>query len=130
MFLSKIILLSHPVFSIEDFICSELKVAYSDYTKQINLARIPHLKEKIATMAMQLDEYDSIKDLGDSKESEKVNLKMQFDDTINKLEDEKEKINEKANLLYNKWLELKQIRINQRYSSTNVTLKVMKFPVR
>ena len=131
IFFSKIVLLSHPIFCEEDYICAELKLAYSEYTKQINRAYIPHLKEKISTMAIQLDEFDSIKDPGFAKESEKVNLKMQFDEAINKLEEEKEKINEKANLLYNKWLELKKIRQNNNNSaSTNVTLKVMKFPVR
>ena len=130
MLFSKIVLLSHPVFSKEDYACAELKVAYSEYFKRINRALIPHLKERLRTMAMQLEEYDSIKDLGDAKESERNNLKMQINYTVRKFEEEKEIINEKANFLYSKWLELKAIRTEQKYASTHMTLKVMKFPVR
>ncbi len=130
IFINKIMILAHPVFIEEDYACAELKIAYNEYYKQINRALIPHLKLKIETMAIQLDEYNAIKYSGEAKENEKANLRMQFEDTKNKLEKEKDNINEKANFMYNKWLELKGIREKNKFASTNVTLKVMRFPVK
>ena len=57
-------------------------------------------------------------------------MKILVKDSIDFLYESKKTINIKANLLYNKWIELKNLRATQKYSNSNLRLNVLKFPAR
>jgi hypothetical protein len=54
-------------------------------------------------------------------------MKIFLDETSKLLSKEKKVINQKANLLYNKWLDLKKIRRDQGYTGTPIKLNVIRF---
>ena len=55
-------------------------------------------------------------------------MKVFINETMEYLNKEKNKLNEKANILYKTWLSLKKLRERQKYQSTNVKLTVLRFP--
>lgn len=96
----------------------------------MNKLQMPFIKERISTINLRLDELRKEKELSDAQKLEMKNMKILVQDSIDFLFESKKKINIKANLLYNKWLELKNLRISQKYSNTNIRLNVLRFPAR
>jgi len=130
LFLSKIILKNHSIFNIEDKLCSELKEIYNDYYQEMNKLQLPYIKEKINIINKRLDEYRKEKEQTEAQKLEIKNMKILVQEAIDFLNESKKIINLKANQLYNKWLEIKNLRIVQKYSSSNVQVNVIKFPSR
>jgi hypothetical protein len=128
LFISKIFFKYHPLFIEEDILCSELRESYKDYYKLMNSINIPYIKEKIMIISKRLDEYSQVKDPSEAIKLEIKNMKMFVKDSMDSLEKSKKSLNEKANLLYNKWLELKMLRERQKYQSTSLKLNVIRFP--
>ena len=76
---------------------------------------------------MKLDSYNNIHQLNDAQEIEIKNMKIFLDETSKLLVKEKKIINQKANLLYNKWLDLKKIRREQGFTGNPLKLNVIRF---
>lgn len=96
----------------------------------MNKLQLPYIKEKINTINRRLDEFRKEKNQTESQKLESKNLKIHAQDAIEYLNDSKKAINKKANILYNKWLEIKNIRTKQKYTGSNLRLNVLKFPSR
>ena len=128
IFISKLFFKFHPYFSDEDILCSEMREYYRDFYQEMNKLQIPYLKDKILTITKQLDEYSQYKEPSESIKLETKYMKIFVQEAMKFLEDGKKNLNIKANLLYNKWLELKNLRDMQKYKSTNLRLNVLKFP--
>ena len=125
--ISKIIFKKHPIFSQEDVLCSEVKQLHKEYYKHMNRLNVPYLKEKITTIQKKMDEYSKIVEVTDAMKIEKKNMKIFLEEAITYLAEEKRLLNEKGNNLYNKWLELKNLRKNQGYTNTKLKLNVIRF---
>ena len=125
--IGKIIFRNHPCFSEEDKLASELVQLHKDFYSTLNLLNIPYLKRKRNNIQMKLDSYKNIHQLSEAQEIEIKNMAIFLDETSKLLAKEKKIINEKANLLYNKWLDLKDKRRTQGYSGTTVKLNVIRF---
>lgn len=125
--ISKIIFTFHPVFSEEEKLCSELKELHREFYKHMNSLNIPYLKDKITTITQKMEEYSKIKVLSDAMNVEMKNMRIFLNEATDFLIDEKKILNEKANKLYNKWLELKRLREAQKYQSTRTKLNVIRF---
>jgi hypothetical protein len=127
MFLSKIILRDHQLFSQEDRLATEIKVLHREYYQIMNKLQIPHLKEKMQIIMTQLEIYERDKNKTEEIQQEIKYIQMFMAETGKYLEEEKTKLNKLANELYNKWLELKRIRDIQKYQSNTLKLNVLKF---
>ena len=125
--IGKIIFRNHPCFSEEDKLASDLVQLHKDFYSTLNLLNIPYLKRKRNNIQMKLDSYKNIHQLSEAQEIEIKNMAIFLDETAKLLAEEKKIINEKANLLYNKWLDLKDKRRAQGYSGTTVKLNVIRF---
>jgi coiled-coil and C2 domain-containing protein 2A len=91
------------------------------------MLNIPYLKKKRKNIQMKLDSYNNIHQLNDAQEIEIKNMKIFLDETSKLLNKEKKIINQKANLLYNKWLDLKKIRREQGFIGNPLKLNVIRF---
>ncbi len=125
--ISKIIFRYHPMFSQEDVLCSQVRDLHRDYYNHMNRLNVPYLKEKIATIQNKMDEYSRSVEQTDSMKVEMKNMKIFLDESTTFLAQEKKLLNDKANDLYNKWLELKRLRENQGYQNTKLQLNVIRF---
>ena len=125
--IGKIIFRSHPLFSEEDNAASQVKQLHKDFYTTLNMLNIPYLKEKRSNIQMKLDSYNNIHQLNDAQEIEIKNMKIFLDETSKLLVKEKKIINQKANLLYNKWLDLKKIRREQGFTGNPLKLNVIRF---
>jgi hypothetical protein len=94
----------------------------------MNKLQMPFIKERIKTINTRLDELRKEREQSDAQKLEMKNMKTLVQDSIDFLYQSKKRINMKANVLYNKWLELKNLRISQKYSDSNLRLNVLKFP--
>ena len=111
--IGKIIFRSHPMFSDEDMAASQVINLHKDFYSTLNMLNIPYLKKKRKNIQMKLDSYNNIHQLNDAQEIEIKNMKIFLDETSKLLNKEKKIINQKANLLYNKWLDLKKYEGNK-----------------
>ena len=125
--IGKIIFRNHPCFSEEDKLASELVQLHKDFYSTLNLLNIPYLKRKRNNIQMKLDSYNNIHQLSEAQEIEIKNMAIFLDETAKLLAEEKKIVNDKANLLYNKWLDLKEKRRTQGYSLTPIKLNVIRF---
>ena len=125
--IGKIIFRSHPMFSDEDMAASQVINLHKDFYSTLNMLNIPYLKKKRKNIQMKLDSYNNIHQLNDAQEIEIKNMKIFLDETSKLLNKEKKIINQKANLLYNKWLDLKKIRREQGFIGNPLKLNVIRF---
>ena len=125
--IGKIIFRSHPMFSDEDMAASQVIYLHKDFYSTLNMLNIPYLKKKRKNIQMKLDSYNNIHQLNDAQEIEIKNMKIFLDETSKLLNKEKKIINQKANLLYNKWLDLKKIRREQGFIGNPLKLNVIRF---
>ena len=125
--IGKIIFRSHPLFSEEDNAASQVKQLHKEFYTTLNMLNIPYLKKKRKNIQMKLDSYNNIHQLNDAQEIEIKNMKIFLDETSKLLNKEKKIINQKANLLYNKWLDLKKIRREQGFIGNPLKLNVIRF---
>ena len=125
--IGKIIFRNLPIFSEEDRAVSQLKFLYKDFYSTLNMLNIPYLIKKRNNIQMKLDSYNNIHQLNDAQEIEIKNMKIFLNETSKLLAQEKKIINQKANLLYNKWLDLKKIRRDQNYRGSAIKLNVIRF---
>ena len=125
--IGKIIFRSHPMFSDEDMAVSQVINLHKDFYSTLNMLNIPYLKKKRKNIQMKLDSYNNIHQLNDAQEIEIKNMKIFLDETSKLLNKEKKIINQKANLLYNKWLDLKKIRREQGFIGNPLKLNVIRF---
>ena len=125
--IGKIIFRSHPMFSEEDSAVSQVVYLHKDFYSTLNLLNIPYLKKKRKNIQMKLDSYNNIHQLNDAQEIEIKNMKIFLDETSKLLTKEKKIINQKANSLYNKWLDLKKIRRDQGFTGNPLKLNVIRF---
>ena len=125
--IGKIIFRSHPMFSDEDMAASQVINLHKDFYSTLNMLNIPYLKKKRKNIQMKLDSYNNIHQLNDAQEIEIKNMKIFLDETSKLLVKEKKIINQKANLLYNKWLDLKKIRREQGFIGNPLKLNVIRF---
>jgi len=130
LYISKIIFATHPIFNLEDKLCTELRELYNEYYMEMNKLQLSYIKEKISIINKRLDEYRRQKEQTEAQKLEIKNMKILVHETIDYLNESKKIINLKANILYSKWLEIKNLRILQKFSSTNLRLNVIKFPSR
>ena len=105
-----------------------MKEAYKSYYTEMNQLFIPYLKQKIDSITAELDIYSKIRNPSEAVKEEIRNMRIFLEETLQIMEKRKKNLNEKANELYNKWLELKNIRTKQVYQSTNIRLNVLRFP--
>lgn len=125
----KIILYGYPeYFSPEDVLSIELKELFKEWERRTSLALIPFYMERLKFMEDEQykRERDGMNPLK-SKEDDEF-LKRNIEETMRKLEQEKREIQEVADQLYRKWKEIKVIRKENNYSSTNIMVKVHKNP--
>jgi hypothetical protein len=127
MFLSRIILKDHQLFSDEDRLASIIKDLHREYYEIMNKLQIPHLKDKMSIILQQLEIYENEPVKSDEIKQEIKYIKMFMAETAKYLEEEKANLNRIANEMYNKWLELKRIRDQQKYQSNTLKLNVLKF---
>ena len=125
--IGKIIFRNHPCFSEEDKLASELVQLHKDFYSTLNLLNIPYLIRKRNNIQMKLDSYNNIHQLSEAQEIEIKNMKIFLKETGKLLAQEKQIINNKANLLYTKWDDLKNKRRAQGFSGTTVKLNVIRF---
>ena len=125
--IGKIIFRSLPMFSDEDMAASQVINLHKDFYSTLNMLNIPYLKKKRKNIQMKLDSYNNIHQLNDAQEIEIKNMKIFLDETSKLLNKEKKIINQKANLLYNKWLDLKKIRREQGFIGNPLKLNVIRF---
>jgi len=125
--IGKIIFRSHPMFSDEDMAASQVINLHKDFYSTLNMLNIPYLKKKRKNIQIKLDSYNNIHQLNDAQEIEIKNMKIFLDETSKLLNKEKKIINQKANLLYNKWLDLKKIRREQGFIGNPLKLNVIRF---
>ena len=125
--IGKIMFRSHPMFSEEDSAVSQLIYLHKDFYSTLNMLNIPYLKKKRKNIQLKLDSYNNIHQLNEAQEIEIKNMKIFLDETSKLLAKEKKIINQKANLLYNKWLDLKKIRRDQGFTGNPIKLNVIRF---
>ena len=125
--IGKIIFRNHPCFSEEDKLTSELVQLHKDFYSTLNLLNIPYLIKKRNNIQMKLDSYHNIHQLNEAQEIEIKNMEIFLRETGKLLAEEKQILNNKARLLYNKWEDLKNKRKSQGYNGTKVKLNVIRF---
>ena len=125
--IGKIIFRNLPIFSEEDKLASDLVQLHKEFYSTLNMLNIPYLMKKRNNIQSKLDSYNNIHQLSEAQEIEIKNMAIFLDETSKLLAEEKKVINEKANRLYNKWLELKDKRRAQGYKGTSVKLNVIRF---
>ena len=125
--IGKIIFNCHPCFSEEDIIAHEVIKLHKDFYETMNNLHIPYLKEKIKSITIKLDSYNNIHEKTDLQETEIKNMNIFLTQAAQLLREEKQIINNKANALYNKWLDLKTIRRTQGYQNTTLKLNIIRF---
>ena len=127
LIISKVIFTKHPVFNKEEQLNAELRELHRDYYKHMNMLNIPYLKDKIITIGSKLDDYARKKLPTEAEKVEIKNMRIFLNEATEYLQKEKTILNQKANALYDKWLELKRLRIDQKYQSTRSKLSVIRF---
>ena len=125
--IGKIIFRNLPIFSEEDKLASDLVQLHKEFYSTLNMLNIPYLIKKRNNIQSKLDSYNNIHQLSEAQEIEIKNMAIFLDEASKLLAEEKKVINEKANRLYNKWLELKDKRRAQGYKGTSVKLNVIRF---
>ena len=125
--IGKIIFRNHPCFSEEEKLASELVQLHKDFYSTLNLLNIPYLIKKRNNIQMKLDSYHNIHQLNEAQEIEIKNMEIFLTETGKLLAEEKQILNNKARLLYNKWEDLKNKRKSQGYNGTKVKLNVIRF---
>jgi len=114
-------------FSEEDKLASDLVKLHKDFYYTLNMLNIPYLIKKRSNIQLKLDSYNNIHQLNEAQEIEIKNMAIFLEETSKLLAEEKKVLNEKANRLYNKWLEIKDKRRAQGYKGTTVKLNVIRF---
>jgi hypothetical protein len=127
MFLSRIMLRDHQLFTQEDRLAGEIKDLHREYYTVMNKLQIPHLKEKLQIIMTQLEIYEREQNKTEEIQQEIKYIRMFMAETGKFLEEEKSRLNRLANEMYDKWLELKRIRDQQKYQSNTLKLNVLKF---
>jgi hypothetical protein len=127
IYINKLQFSNHPLFNDEDKICAEVKRLYRVFYEEMNMLRIPYLKEKLSVILKQYQIYEKEKNPNPALLQEMKYIQMFISETKTFLEEAKEKLNAKANLLYSTWLRLKKLRDDQKFQSTNLKLSVLKF---
>ena len=125
--IGKIIFRNLPIFSEEDKLASDLVKLHKEFYSTLNMLNIPYLIKKRNNIQLKLDSYNNIHQLNEAQEIEIKNMAIFLDEASKLLAEEKKVINEKANRLYNKWLELKDKRRIQGYKGTSVKLNIIRF---
>lgn len=121
----KIILQSYPeYFSLEDRYCIELKELFKEWERRTSLALIPFYMERLRFM--EDEQYKREREGANPMRSRDDDefLRKNIEETQRKLEQEKREIQDCADALYKKWLQIKEVRDKNEYSSTNVKLMV------
>jgi len=95
---------------------------------EMNQLVIPFLKQKIDSITKELEAYSKIRNPSEAIKEEIRNMRIFVDESLYFLDEKKKLLNEKGNELYNRWLELKNIRTKQVFQSTNVKLNILRFP--
>ncbi|CAG9318052.1 unnamed protein product [Blepharisma stoltei] len=129
----------HPLFSQEDILASQLQEMFYDYEKRVTLCLVDHLQDRLDSLQGQLAHKEEMlrvyMQAPSTTQQEKNKLMLQeveilkkhFEDAQKKLNDEKAAIQKEAEALYNKWVELKQLREKQTFVSTSVKLGVREY---
>ena len=125
--IGKVIFRNLPIFSEEDKLASDLVKLHKDFYYTLNMLNIPYLIKKRSNIQLKLDSYNNIHQLNEAQEIEIKNMAIFLEETSKLLAEEKKVLNEKANRLYNKWLEIKDKRRAQGYKGTTVKLNVIRF---
>ena len=130
IFISSILLEDHPFMSEEYKLNFKLKRLYNEFYEQLNLQKVKYYRNSIEKIKEQLDYYEN--ELLNKKENESILneikcLNLLLSESNKLLEKEKCFLNDLSKDLYNSWLELKRLRINQGFSSTTNKLSVLKF---
>ena len=125
--IGKIIFRNLPIFSEEDKLASELVQLHKEFYSTLNMLNIPYLIKKRNHIQLKLDSYNNIHQLNEAQEIEIKNMTIFLDEASKLLAEEKKIVNEKANKLYNKWIDLKEKRRVQGYKGTSIKLNVVRF---
>ena len=115
IFISKINFSQHPLFSEEDALAAQMLLLHKEFYVEMNQLQIPHLIDKVTTLTKQLDELKEIINPSEAIKTEIKNMRTFSEDTMTFLIKKKEILNKKANQLYSKWLELKNLRKAQGF---------------
>lgn len=124
IFIGKLYIDSHALFSEEDKVASKLKSQMRKYRDKVDKSLIPHYLEVLQEQSQASDELqkDEFKKLGDL-----TLIHKQIEETKAKLTQEKSELNDCMQDVYSTWKKLKEMRIRQGYNSTPVELKVQEY---
>jgi hypothetical protein len=121
----KIILNSYPqFFSEEDKLALTLKDLYKEWERRTSLALIPFYIERLKFM--EDERYKRNREGTFIPGEDTEFLLKNISETDRKLQQEKLEVQGMAEKLYQKWLEIKELRKKNQYASTNLRLKVHK----
>lgn len=136
LFLGQINFKDHPMFCEEDYLANQVIHQYHNYEKRVSLCLIDHLENRKKVLQDEFEEKSQLFRRGafaaSSLEQEKNNylkedlevLQENLAESIKKIEEEKKFLQESADALYTKWLDLKALRAKQGVSHTTVKLAV------
>lgn len=127
LFISKLSLENHPLFTREDVLNAQLKRYYNEFYERMNTQNISHYIEKTKLLRNQLDYYNNLVEKSKSIVNEEKYLLNLLEDNEKKIVSEKKKLKELGKKLYDTWLSLKQERRLQGFNSTTSKLSVLKF---
>ena len=127
IFLSQLVFDDHPLFTLEDIAASQVKKLYSEYYNLVNTQAVRYLKKRIEVQKEQLVHFNKVKNPTVHVKSEIESLEKQIAENEVLIKDHKSSISEKALELYEKWLEVKRLRTEQNFSTSDVKLLAMSF---
>lgn len=110
------------IFCQEDKLALQLKEQFKEYESRISLAMIPFYQERQAFIDTEIQQ----KNREGAKQHDIEFLKTTKDEVDRKLEVERRELQDLATNLYETWTEITDLRTKNKFSSTNVQLKVQK----
>ena len=126
----------HALFCEEDYLANQVKYLYYQYEKRVSLCLIDHLESRLVSLGEELNEkqylFKNSAYAASSLEQERNKmiveelelLQENISDTEIKIEQERKMLQEMAERLYGKWLDLKTVRDKQHFASTSVKIGV------
>lgn len=126
----------HAMFCEEDYLAAQVKYLFYKYERRVSLCLVDHLENRLSALNEELQDKTAFfqKSTYAASTSEQAKNKLFEEDieiiqqsvteTQNRIEEERKTLQDMAEMLYNKWLDLKNQRQKQGHSNTSIKLGV------
>ena len=136
LFMGQVFFRDHFMFTEEDYLAAKVKNLFYSYEKRVSLCLLDHLENRLTALTTELQEKEYFLQKTNFSAStlekqqnklvlEEVSvLKQSIFETKDRMDKEKIALQEMAENLYNRWQDLKAVRLKQGFSNTSLKLAV------